>query len=173
MTPNWGRQLTCWRTELLLSKTSWSLSKTWVKSCTWYVIRRCNNAVWGRNFSGKDLGVLVVNSLNFRQQCAPAAKKSNHVLDRMRKNGTSRSGGCSLLWQLWDHNCSTAPSFGLSITGVTLTDWMGSNGGPLGRSWSQSTWCMRRGWESWASLAWRRDSSGGSYCCLQLPNGRV
>lgn len=28
-------------------------------------------------------------------------------------------------------------------------------------------------WKSWISLGWRRHSSGGSYCCLQLPNGKM
>ena len=64
----------------------------------------------------------------------------------------------TLLW--WDSTWSPASSSGALSTGKTWTSWIGSRGGP--QKWSEgcNTFPVRKGWESWACTAWRREGCG-------------
>jgi len=66
----------------------------------------------------------------------------------------------------WDHTWSAASSSGLPSTKETQAKWRESNKGvqEWWRDWTISP--VRKAWESWYCLAWRREASGRSYQCV-------
>ena len=51
--------------------------------------------------------------------------------------------------------------------------WKMPSEGPLRWSRHWSIWPMRKGCESWDYSPWRREGSGGSHHCVQIPDGKA
>ena len=77
----------------------------------------------------------------------------------------------TLLWCIptW----STASSSGVLRRRQTWTCQSGSRGGPWKRSEAWNTSPMKKGWERWSCLAWRKEGAGETVVGLHYVKGAV
>ena len=119
----------------------------------------------------KDMEVLMDKKLDMSQQCARAAWKANCTLGCIRREEANRKReltvplysilgrvDCSPLLHPWETSSAILhPGLRVPSMGRIQSCWCGSSGKP--RRWSEcwSTSLMKKGWERWICLAWRRE----------------
>ncbi|GAB0183700.1 mitochondrial enolase superfamily member 1 [Grus japonensis] len=120
----------------------------------------------------KDLGVLVDNKLTMSQQCTLTAKKTNSIVGCMRVSVASRSREviplCSALMRPWLKCC-------VQFWAVQPKEDMIFHIFPLNRATKMTKGLEHLSYEErlreLALTAWRKESSGGSYLCAEIPHG--